>query len=270
MPTQDGVRRKIQPGQVGSLHKVLPVCGGQGRTKHPSAPTAHDVGPRPRKYRPSVAGVGLELNARVLAQRQRLGMGKGRLRRGVQNNLVAGLHEAFHLTSDFQGAAIGGRFQAVHGPDVHGFFSLQPANQTLPRIFFMVPMVAVGRLLCGLNSVTVHFGLEELVCGAQNRFRRRFVNHPTGRAEMCGDFNQVASDDWDARLEVIKEFVGQAPTVVLTFGFIQGKAKVGGFGIAGQGLARYAANEADFGSRPALGFGRALKVRKGVAGTHDE
>ncbi len=88
----------------------------------------------------------------------------------------------------------------------------------IPRLFFVVPVVAVGRLLGSLNGAAVGFGLEELVRSAQDGFGRRFWDDASGRAEVRGDFDQVAGDDGDARLEVVKEFVGQAPAVVLALG----------------------------------------------------
>ncbi len=87
---------------------------------------------------------------------------------------------------------------------------------------------------------------------------------------MRGDFDQVAGDDGDARLEVVKEFVGQAPAVVLAFGLVQREPEVGGLGVAEQCLARHATDEADFGICPALGICAALEVGQGVAGTDDE
>ena len=118
------------------------------------------------------------------------------------------MHEVFDLTCHFEGTAIGRWLQPVHRPDVYGLFPFQPANQLLPRFFFVLPVVSVGRLLGGLRGAAVGIGLEELVRGIQNSFGRRFRNDATGRAEVRGDFDQVAGDDGDARLEIVKEFVG--------------------------------------------------------------
>ena len=91
------------------------------------------------------------------------------------------------------------------------------------------------------------------------------VEHGSGAgiSNHAGHFDEVACDDGDSGLNVVKELVGQAPAVVLGLGLVEAKSEVGRLGVALKLFARNPTHKAHI--RPALTEHVLLESRDCVA-----
>ena len=185
--------------------------------------------------------------------------------KGVKDHLLAPGRHGADVTKDFEGSSVAGRLEAVHAPNVVRGTPLKAVDEAVPNLAFVAPVVVVSSLAGSAACGLIGSGLREFAGSTGDGDRAELAEHDSssGIEHHAGHFDEVTGDHGDSGLNVVKEFVGQAPAVVLGFWLVEAESEVGRLGVALKFFARHPTHKAHI--RPALGLHIAFKVGNGVA-----